>query len=72
MEQIPSKAGPLTSLLAKAGVRFANPAEEAASLEEVASRYRLFAGVALLLGSAIFYMFHLWDPIIDPVYAEEA
>ena len=66
------KAGPLTSLLVQAGVRFADPAEEAAFVGEVASRYRLFAGVALLLGAAIFYMFHLWDPIIDPVHAAEA
>jgi adenylate cyclase len=63
--------GLLTSLLVKAGLRFADPAEEAAFFGEVA-RYRYFAGVALMLGAAIFYMFHLWDPIIDPVHADAA
>ncbi len=56
----------------KAGLRFEDPAEEAAFFGEIARSYRVFAGVALILGAAIFYMFHLWDPIIDPVHAEAA
>jgi class 3 adenylate cyclase len=53
-------------------LRFEDPAEEAAFFGEIARSYRVFAGVALILGAAIFYMFHLWDPIIDPVNADAA
>ena len=59
-------------LLVRSGLRFEDPSEEIAFFGEIASGYRVFAGLALILGAAIFYMFHLWDPIIDPSGAEAA
>lgn len=62
----------MTSLLARAGLRFEDPAEERRFFLHYASRYRLVAGGSLVLGALIFYMFNLWDPIIDPARAEAA
>jgi adenylate cyclase len=60
----------MTSLLAQAGLRFPDSADEAEFRHEYVVRLRPQIQVAFVLGGLIYYIFFLWDRIIDPMHFE--
>jgi len=60
----------MTSLLAQAGLRFPDDADEAEFRREYVVRLRPQIQIAFVLGGLIYYIFFLWDRIIDPVHFE--
>jgi len=60
----------MTSLLAQAGLRFPDDADEAEFRREYVVRLRPQIQIAFVLGGLIYYIFFLWDRIIDPMHFE--
>lgn len=51
-------------------LHFADPGIEAAFVQRYIQDYRPLQQVSMLLGSCLFYIFFLWDRIIDPLHFE--
>jgi class 3 adenylate cyclase len=60
----------MTSLLVQFGLRFADPVDEQAFRTEFCVRLRPQIQIALMLGGFIYYVFFIWDRMIDPTNAE--
>lgn len=58
------------ALLLRFGMRFADPAREAAFYAGYATRNLWFVRLMLGVGGALFLLFALWDRVIDPIAAE--
>ncbi|QTN29778.1 adenylate/guanylate cyclase domain-containing protein [Rhodoferax sp. AJA081-3] len=61
----PTKGWP--GLLQAQGLQFDNPAEEQRFAKEYVEDYRQFHQLSIFLGIMLYYIFFLWDRIIDPV-----
>ncbi|HEX8416211.1 MAG TPA: adenylate/guanylate cyclase domain-containing protein [Methylobacterium sp.] len=58
--------------LTKFGLRFGDRSEERAFLNEfVTARWR-YLQAAMILGGFVYYVFFLWDRIVDPIHADIA
>ena len=58
------------SLLVHFGLRFPDPRDEDAFRTEFCVRHRSKIQIALMLGGFVYYVFFIWDRMIDPVHAE--
>ena len=58
------------SLLLGLGLRFQNPSDEEAFRQEYCVRQRPQIQIAFLLGGIIYYVFFVWDRMIDPLHSE--
>jgi adenylate cyclase len=62
----------LNAFLNRLGLRFADPKQEADFLHYYLLRHRVQLQAAFLAGGVLFYIFFIWDKIIDPANAERA
>jgi class 3 adenylate cyclase len=60
----------MTSLLVQLGLHFPNPHDEEAFRTEFCVRQRPKIQLALMLGGFFYYVFFIWDRMIDPTHAE--
>lgn len=60
----------MNTWLVQLGLRFSDAEMEAAFVDSFVTGKRKLAQVAMVLGGALFYVFFIWDQIIDPVGAE--
>lgn len=60
----------MKSFMIQYGLRFANDADEEAFRREFCVRLRPQIQIALVLGGIIYYIFFLWDRMIDPVHSD--
>ena len=56
----------MKGLLVQVGLRFADEAEERRFFRDYVLSRRQYAQAAMLLGSLVYYVFFVWDRIIDP------
>nr|WP_315491912.1 adenylate/guanylate cyclase domain-containing protein [uncultured Rhodoferax sp.] len=62
-----ASANSWSRLLQANGLRFADPTEEQRFAKEYVEDYRQFHQLSMFLGVMLYYIFFLWDRIIDPV-----
>ena len=60
----------MKSFMIQYGLRFANDDDEEVFRREFCVRLRPQIQIALVLGGIIYYIFFLWDRMIDPVHSE--